>query len=344
MKTTNWTGPLSGLNRKSKIKNLKWLGLFTIVVAFTACGARGETQQPGRVYRIGTLEQSSRSGRTHLWEAFRQGLQELGYVEGKNLAMEQRWADGDRDRLPGFAAELVGLKVDVIVTAATGPALAAKKATNTIPIVMASQSDPVGTGLVSSLARPGENVTGLSSMNVELGGKRLEVLKEAFPKLSRVAFLQGIQSRSPQSKEVEVAARALGVQLQILETRVEDFEVVFKTLARRRADALILTSSPSFFAERRRLTELAIKSRLPVMYPESEYVDAGGLMSYGIVPTDLYRRAATYVDKILKGTKPADLPVEQPKKFEFVVNLKTAKQIGLTIPPNVLVRADRVIR
>jgi putative ABC transport system substrate-binding protein len=325
-----------------KAMNCRLLWLLTVL--FLASIHFAEAQQPGKVYRIGTLEISSHSGRTHLWEAFRQGLGELGYVEGKNVALEQRWAEGKRDRLPGLAAELVRFKVDVIVTAATEPALAAKKATSTIPIVMASQSDPVGTGLVVSLARPGGNVTGLSSMNVELGGKRLEVLKETFPKVSRVAFLQGIQSRSLQSKEVEVTARALGVHLQVLETRVEDFESVFLTMAQERADALILTSSPAFFAERRRLAELALKSRLPVMYPESEYVDAGGLLSYGILPTDLFRRAATYVDKILKGTKPADLPVEQPTKFELVINLKAAKQIGLTVPPNVLARADRVIK
>jgi putative ABC transport system substrate-binding protein len=307
-----------------------------------------EAQQPGKVYRIGTLENSSPSGRVHLWEAFRQGLRELGYVEGKNIALEQRWAEGKRDRLPGLAAELVRLKVDVIVTAATAPALAAKKATSTIPIVMASQSDPVGTGLIVSLARPGGNVTGFSSMNVELGGKRLEVLKQAFPKVSRVAFLQGVQSLSLQSKEVEVAARALGVQLQFVETGgtegAGDFESAFLTMAKQRADALLVASSPNYFAERKRLAEVAAKSRLPAMYPESEYVDAGGLMAYGIIPEELFRRAAYYVDKILKGAKPADLPVQQPTKFEFVINLKTAKQIGLTIPPNVLARADRVIR
>jgi putative tryptophan/tyrosine transport system substrate-binding protein len=304
--------------------------------------------QPGKVYRVGTLENSFPAGRMHLWEAFRLGLRELGYVEGKNIALEQRWAEGKRDWLPSLAAELVRLKVDVIVTAATSPALAAKKATTTIPIVMASQSDPVGTGLVASLARPGGNVTGLSSMNVELGGKRLEVLKEAFPKVSRVAFLEGIQSISLQAKEVEIAAKALGVQLQVVQTGgIEgpgDFESAFLTMTKQRADALLVAASPNYFAERKRLVEVATKSRLPVMYPESEYVNAGGLMSYGILPTDLFRRAAVYVDKILKGAKPADLPVEQPTKFEFIINLKAAKQIGLTIPPDVLARATKIIR
>jgi putative ABC transport system substrate-binding protein len=335
-------------NRKSKIENRKWLGLPIIAFVLVACVAVVEAQQPGKVYRIGTLESSFPSGRARLWEAFRQGMRDLGYVEGKNIAMEQRWAEGKRDRLSALAAELVRLKVDVIVTAATSPALAAKKATSTIPIVMASQSDPVGTGLVVSLAKPGGNVTGLSSMNVELGGKRLEVLKQAFPKISRVAFLEGIQSISLQSKEIEVAARALGMQLQVVETGGTegpgDFEGAFLTMAKQRADALLVASSPNYFAERKRLAEVAAKSRLPAMYPESEYVDAGGLMAYGIIPEELFRRAATYVDKILKGAKPADLPVEQPTKFEFVINLKTAKQIGVTIPPNVLARADRVIR
>jgi putative tryptophan/tyrosine transport system substrate-binding protein len=240
---------------------------------------------------------------------------------------------------------LIRLKVDIIVTSGTPSTVAAKKATGTIPIVMASQSDPVGSGIVVSLARPGGNVTGLSSMNLELGGKRLELLKQAFPNVSRIAFLQGIQSGSPQLKEIKMAARALGVQLQIVETAGgDDFENAFLTMAKKRVDAISVTSSPLFFSVRKRLAEVAAKSRLPAMYPESEYVDAGGLMSYGTIPTELFRRAATFVDKILKGTKPAELPVEQPTKFQFVINLKTAKQIGLTIPPNVLARADKVLR
>ena len=300
--------------------------------------------QQQKVYRIGTLEQSSASGREHLWEAFRKGLRELGYFEGKNVVFEQRWAMGNIDQLPDLAAELVRHKVDVIVTAATPAVLAAKKTTTTIPIVMASQSDPVGTGLVVSLARPGGNVTGLSSVNVELGGKRLELLKEAFPKISNVVFLRGRGSGfSSQAKEVEIAARTLGVQLQVVDTR-GSVQSAFLTLARNRADAIMLLSDPNLFAQRKQIVELAANSRLPTMYPQSEYVDAGGLMSYGIIPSELFHRAAVYVDKILKGAKPANPPVEQPKKFEFIINLKTAKQIGLTIPPNVLVRANKVIK
>jgi ABC-type uncharacterized transport system substrate-binding protein len=299
--------------------------------------------QQQKLYRIGTLEEPSPSGREHLWQAFRKGLRELGYFEGKNLVFEQRWAMGNGDRLPGLAAELVRHKVDVIVTAATPPALAAKQATTTIPIVMASQSDPVGTGLVVSLARPGGNVTGLSSVNVELGGKRLELLKEAFPNISNVVFLSS-GGGSSQPKEVGTAALAIGVQLQVTYTRGSDLQTVFSTIARNRVDAILLTSSSIFFTQRKQIVELAAKSRLPTMYPQSEYVDAGGLMSYGIIPSDLFYRAATYVDKILKGAKPAELPIEQPTKFEFMINLKTAKQIGLTIPPNVLVRADKVIK
>jgi putative tryptophan/tyrosine transport system substrate-binding protein len=303
-----------------------------------------QAQQLAKVYRIGTLEGSSASGREHLWEAFRKGLRELGYHEKKNVVFEQRWAMGNNDRLPGLAAELVRHKVDVIVTAATGAALAAKQATTTIPIVMASQSDPVGTGLVASLHRPGGNITGLSSMNVELGGKRLELLIEAFPKISNVAFVGGGGGLTRQPKEVETAARTLGVRLQTIDTRGSDLQTTFSTIARNRADAIMLFSSPHFFTQRKQIVELAAKSRLPTMYPQSEYVHAGGLMSYGIIPSDLFHRAAIYVDKILKGAKPADLPIEQPTKFEFVINLKTAKQITLTIPPNVLARADRVIR
>jgi putative tryptophan/tyrosine transport system substrate-binding protein len=299
-----------------------------------------EAQKPAKVYRVGTLGGTSGS---RLWEAFRQGLRERGYVEGKNIVLEQRWSE-NRQQLAAHADELVRLKVEVIVTAATGAALAAKEATITIPVVLASQSDPVGTGLVVSLAKPGGNITGLSSMNVELGGKRLELLKQAFPKIVRVAFLTPIQSPSLQSQEVEAAARALDLQLQVVETAAKDFESAFLFMAKERADAFSVSSTPRFVAERRRLVELAAKSRLPAIYPQSDYADAGGLMAYGILQADLYRRAAFYVDKILKGAKPADLPVEQPTKFEFVINLKTAKQIGLTIPPNVLARADKVIK
>jgi putative tryptophan/tyrosine transport system substrate-binding protein len=319
-----------------------------LAVLILASASISEAQQPGKVYRIGTLDAGSAVGRAYVWDAFRQRLRELGYVEGKNLILEQRWTEGKREQLAGLVEELIRLKVDLIVTASTGPALAAKKATSTIPIVMASQSDPVGTGLVASLARPGGNVTGMSSMNVELGGKRLEVLKDAVPKIARVALLRPVRSPSLQSKEIEAAARALGLQLLIVEMgeaiQRGDYENAFQTMAKQRANALLVSSTPTFFAARKRLAEVAMKNKLPTMYPEGEYANAGGLMAYGIVTTDLFRRAASYVDKILKGTKPADLPVEQAMKFEFIINLKAAKQIGLTIPPEVLARANRVIQ
>jgi ABC-type uncharacterized transport system substrate-binding protein len=320
--------------------------LFWLLATLLLTTASIAEAQQQKVHRIGTLEQSSASGREPLWESFRKGLRELGYFEKKNVVFDQRWGMGNNDRLPGLAAELVRQKVDVIVTAGTPAAMAAKQATTTIPIVMASQSDPVGTGLVASLHRPGGNITGLSSMNVELGGKRLELLKEAFPNISNVVFLAGRGGRggSLQPKEVENAARTLGVQLQVIPRSGSDLQSIFLTIAKNRADAIMLLSDPNLFAQRKQIVELAAKSRLPTMYPQSEYVDAGGLMSYGIISSDLFYRAATYVDKILKGAKPANLPIEQPTKFEFMINLKTAKQIGLTIPPNVLVRADKVIK
>jgi putative ABC transport system substrate-binding protein len=317
--------------------------LLTAVWLTTASIAEAQKQE--KVYRIGTLEHSSPSGREHLWEAFRKGLREFGYVEGNNVVFEQRWAMGKSDQLPGLAAELVRLKVDVIVTAATPPALAAKQATTTVPIVMASASDPVGTGLVVSLHRPGANITGLSSMNVELGGKRLEILKEAFPNISKVVFIGGgIDRVTSQPKEIENAARALGVQVQATGASNADLESIFLTIAKSRADAIMMVSSPNLVVRRKQIVELAAQSRLPTMYPDSVYVNSGGLMSYGIIPSDLFYRAATYVDKILKGAKPAHLPIQQPTKFEFFINLKTAKELGLTIPPNVLARADKVIK
>jgi ABC-type uncharacterized transport system substrate-binding protein len=295
-------------------KNVAGLALSTLL--FALCSS-AEAQQLGKIHRIGTLEGGPPSGRAEVWQTFRRGLRELGYVEGKNITLEQRWGEGKgRERVEALANELVRLKVDVIVTSATGAALAAKKATSTIPIVMASQSDPVGTGLVASLAKPGGNVTGLSSMNVELSGKRLEVLKEAFPTVSRVVFLRPVQSPSLQASGAERAARALGVQLQIVESRPEEFEAAFLTMAKTRAEGLTL-SSPNFFAHRTRLVELAAKARLPAIYPQWEYVEAGGLMSYGIVRAELFRRAAYYVDKILKGTEPANLPVEQRRNLSW---------------------------
>jgi putative ABC transport system substrate-binding protein len=323
-------------------KNVACLALCALLSALCSFA---EAQQPEKLYRIGTLSSGPASGRAEVWQAFRQGLRERGYVEGKNITLEQRWNEGKgRERMDALANELVRLKVDVIVTEATSAALAAKRATSTIPIVMASQSDPVGTGLVASLGKPGGNVTGLSSVNVELGGKRLEVLKEAFPTLSRVVFLRSVRSQSLQFNEVERAARSLGVQFQIVDSRPEEFETAFSTMVKTTAEAFILGAAPNFIAHRKRLAELAAKARLPAIYPEWEYVEAGGLMSYGVVRAELYRRAAYYVDKILKGAKAADLPVEQPTKFELVINLKTAKALDLTIPPQILMEADKVIK
>ena len=305
-----------------------------------------QAQQPARIPRIGILIPPPRPSISARVEAFRQRLRELGYVEGKNIVIEYRYAEGKLERLPDLAAELVRLKVDVIVTA--GPAvLAAKKASATIPIVFATAADPVGTGLVSSLARPGGNITGLSIMAPDLDGKRLELLKEAFPKVARVAFLweSGGTRGNLALTEMEAAAKALGLKLQSLEVRsLDDFESAFARAKRERAQALITTPGRLINTQQRQVLDFAAKNRLPAMYPTSEFVEAGGLMSYAPNYTDLLRRAADFVDKILKGTKPADIPVEQPTKFEFIVNLKTAKQIGVTIPPNVLARADRVLK
>ena len=298
------------------------------------------------MYRIGFLVTPSRSFFTARMEGFQQGLRNLGYIEGKNIVIEYRYAEGKTDRLPELAAELVSLRVDLIVT--SGPALwAAKNATKTIPIVFTGVQDPVATGVVDSLAKPGGNVTGLSILAPELGGKRLELLKEVVPKITRVAFLwAGLGPGAPLSvKETQAAAQAMGLQLQSLEVRdLKDFDSAFEAITKNRAQALLTNPGPVINTHQARIVEFAAKNRLPAMYAAPESVDAGGLMSYGPNPTDQYRRAAVYVDKILKGAKPADLPVEQPIKFEFIINLKTAKQIGLTIPPNVLVRADKVIK
>jgi putative ABC transport system substrate-binding protein len=266
-------------------------------------------------------------------------------VEGKNIVIEWRSAEGKADRLPALAAELVRLKVDVIVSPGPGPTRAAKQATNTIPIVMAFDDDPVGSGFAASLARPGGNITGLSTLASEISGKQLELLREIVPKLSRVAVLgNASQPGHPQAlKEINVAADAFRVQIQYLEVRgPKDVETAFRAASKERADAALVLGSPIFISQRKQLADLAAKSRLPAIYNRPEYVEDGGLVFYGVSYTDLFRRAATYVDKILKGAKPGDIPIEQPKKFEFIINLKAAKQIGLTIPPNVLARADRV--
>jgi putative ABC transport system substrate-binding protein len=307
-----------------------------------------EAQQPTKVPRIGHLNAASLSVTAARAEAFRQGLRELGYIEGKNIVIEWRSGEGKEDRVPALAAELVRLKVDVIVTSGPIPTRSAKEATVTIPIVMAQDSDPVGNGFVASLARPGGNITGLSTLAPEISGKRLELLKEIVPRLSRLAVL-GFSSQPGNAqlvKETELAAGAFGVRLQYLDVlSPKDTETAFRAAGNGRADAvLMLVPGPIVGAHRTEIAELAIKSRLPAIYPRLEFVEDGGLMSYGASFTDMDRRAATFVDKILKGAKPADLPVEQPKKFEFIVNLKAARQIGLTIPPNVLARADRVIK
>jgi len=314
---------------------------------YTLCGF-AEAQQAKKIPRIGILHGAAASSVADRGEAFRQGLHELGYVEGKNIFIEYRYAEGKSDRLPVLAAELVRLKVDIFVT--TGPIVtrAAKEATSTIPIVMTNEGDPVGTGFVASLARPGGNITGLSTFASELSGKRLELLRETVPKLSRVTVFgtSTLPDNAQRIREVDLAAKAFGVKLQYLDVLgPKDIETAFGAAAKGRADAMLWQVAGGVAnAHRTQILELAVKSRLPAIYHNSAYVDAGGLMTYSPNATDLDRRAATYVDKILKGAKPADLPVEQPTKFELVINLKTAKQIGLTIPPNVLARADRVIR
>jgi putative tryptophan/tyrosine transport system substrate-binding protein len=306
-----------------------------------------DAQQLKEVPRVAYLAAGTASSQASQLEEFRQGLRELRYIEGKNIIIEPRYAEGKLDRLSALAAELVGLKVDVIVTAGPTATRPAKEATTKIPIVMAFDSDPVGSGFVASLAHPGGNITGLSSISAELNGKRLELLKETVPRLSRVAVLG--TSTNPGNaqalKETELAAGSFGVKIQYLDVKdPKDIETAFRASRKERADALLVLNSPIFPSQRTQMTEFAVKNRLPVISFSPAFVDGGGLMSYGVRTADLFRRAAVYVDKILKGTKPADLPVEQPTKFEFIINLKAAKQIGLTIPPNVLARADRVIR
>jgi len=330
---------------KTKFHRLKTLALSALVVAIT-CPV--QAQQATKIPRIGSLTGTSLSTNAARNEAFRQGLRELGYVEGKNIVIEWRSAEGKLDRLPVLAAELVRLKVDVIATGGPPATRAAKEATATIPIVMAQDTDPVASGFVASLARPGGNITGLSTLGPEIGGKRLELLKEIVPRLSRVAvFATSTQPGYAQVlKEMELAAGALKVKLQYLDIRdPKDIETAFRAAGKGRADAVLMLAAGSLVTSHRtEIVELAVRSRLPVIYPNSQWVDAGGLMTYGASNTDMERRAATYVDKILKGAKPAELPVEQPIKFEFIINLKAAKQIGLTIPPGVLARADKVIK
>jgi ABC-type uncharacterized transport system substrate-binding protein len=315
-------------------------GLFSPVAA--------ETQQAAKVARIGFLA-GNLAALPNLREAFLQGLRDLGYVEGRSVVIEYRDAEGKLERLPALAAELVALKVDVILAASTPQTLAAMQATRTLPIVFAAADDAVGSGLVTSLARPGGNVTGLSFLAPELVGKRLELLKQAVPGVTQVAVLWqpgglGERTEKDQLKEADVAARALGVRVQFVEARgPADIDRAFSDMTRARAGALTVLTGAMFFGERKRLVDLAAKNRLPAVYPWREGVGAGGLMSYGADLADLFRRAATYVDRILKGAKPADLPVEQPTKFELLINLKVAKALGLTIPQSVLARADHVV-
>jgi putative tryptophan/tyrosine transport system substrate-binding protein len=340
----HFSGSRSG-NRKSKIQNRKWAGLLSLVIAFAMCG--DVEAQPTKIPHIGFLTASSLTDNAARIEAFRQGLRELGYVEGKNIVIELRSAEGEQSRLPALVAELIRLKIDIIVSAGPAVTRPAKEATFTIPIVMGFENDPVGSGVVASLARPGGNITGLSTLAPELSGKQLELLKEIVPKLSRVAVIGN--STNPGNalslREIELAARAFKVQLQKLDVLdPKDVETAFRAASKGRAEAVLVLGGPVLASQRKQIVELTVKNRLPAIYYRSDFVEAGGLMTYGVSNTDLFRRAATYVDKILKGRTPADLPVEQPQTFEFIINLKAAKQIGLTIPPKVLARADRVIK
>ena len=320
-----------------------------VAVVLLVAAVTAEAQQAGKIPRIGYLEDSTTTGSAELLEVFRNQMTQLNWLEGKNLAIEYRFGEGKGfDRLAELAADLVRLKVDVIVASALSSALAAKKATSTIPIVMVGVADPEGTGLIASLAQPGGNVTGLASFTMELSGKRLEILKEAIPKSTRVGVISGGGGPGAEQQLKEMKAVAVALQLRLVEVGVasdpEKLVRAFQTAVRERVHAITTTTGPIIFAQRKSIIVLAINYRLPAMYPQREFVEDGGLMSYGTDRRDPFRRAAIYVDKILKGAKPADMPVERPTKFEFFVNLKTAKQIGLTIPPNVLVRADRVIR
>jgi ABC-type uncharacterized transport system substrate-binding protein len=312
------------------------------------CGTVATVQQAAKIPRIGFLSSTSASTGAHNFEAFREGLRELGYVDGKNISIDYRWAEGKLERLPDLAAGLVSLKVDLIVVASSQAAMAVKQATTTIPIVMTVSGDLVAMGLIDSLARPGGNITGMTVYSPEVSGKRLELLKEAFPKVRRVAVVgDPTTSLHPlEWQELKAASRPLAVELQSLEVRspIPDFKGAFAAASKGRADGFLTLAPPLMAFHQKEIVALVAKSRLPAIFHGSDFVDSGGLMSYGPNLTDSFKRAATFVDKILKGRKPADLPVEQPKKFEFIVNLKTAKQIGLTIPPNVLARADKVIR
>jgi putative tryptophan/tyrosine transport system substrate-binding protein len=335
---------------RGKKKNMKKrFTLWLLATLFLASVSLADAQQTGKIFRIGFLDNSTTAGSAGLLEVFWQEMRKLGWIDGKNITIEYRFAEQKSERLPELAADLVRLKVDLIVVSSPSSALAAKKAATTIPIVMTNVGDPVGAGLVASLARPGGNVTGLSGLSTQLNTKRLEILKDAIPKLARVGLLRPPGASIPgdlQLKELRPAALALKLKLDEIETQpdAKGLEIAFQTAKQKQINAIMTTVGRTFFGERKRIVELAGKYRFPAIYFQKEFVDEGGLMSYGADYTDLFRRSAVYVDKILKGAKPADLPVQQATKFEFVINLKAAKQIGLTIPPNVLARADKVIK
>jgi putative ABC transport system substrate-binding protein len=321
--------------------------IFALALGVLAAPLAADAQPPAKVPQVGFLGGSSPSTLATYIEAFRQGLRELGYLEGRTIVIEYRYAEGRDDRLPDLAAELVRLKVDVIVTAGNAATQAAKNATRTIPIVMALVADPVVTGFIHSLARPGSNITGVTTLSLELIGKQMELLKEIVPELSRLAVLWNPASPAQVRalKGIETAARTLGVEVQFVEARgVSELDKAFAEMTRKRPGALTALSNPMFDSQQGQIAEFSAQNRLPAVYSKTAFAEAGGLLSYGARFPDLFRRAAGYVDKILKGTKPADLPVEQPTKFELVINLKTAKALGLTIPPSLLVRADKVIQ
>lgn len=335
---------LTSATSKSALRNPKFLLMLCTLLLAPCFSVQA---QPAKIPRLGFLIAASPAAVAPRLEAFRQGLRELGYVEGKNVEIEWRYAEGKLDRLPALAAELTRTKIDIIVTGAPATTRAAKEATGTIPIVMAQDTDPVANGFVASLARPAGNITGLATLAPELSGKQLELLKETVPRLSRLAVLgNSTLPGNPEAlKEMELAAKALKLQLQYVDVlELKNIATAFQTVNKGRADAVLALGNPIFLSQRIEITDLAAKNRLPAIYERPEYVDDGGLMTYGVNINDLYRRAATYVDKILKGRTPQELPVEQPIKFEFIINLKAAKRIGLTIPPNVLARADRVIK
>jgi len=336
-------------NRKSKIQIRKWAKRFAFLVALTVCATKADAQQTGKIRRIGFLDASTASGMAVLIDTFRQEMSKLGWIDGRNITIEFRFAEQKLERLPELAVELVRLKVDLIVVVSTPSALAAKSATTMIPIVMTNAGDPVAAGLVASLARPGGNITGFSGLAPELNTKRLEILKDAVPKLVGVGVLRPVGTsigQDLQLKELRPAALALKLRLEEIETHADakGLESAFKSAKQKQIGAIMTTGSRPFFAERKRIVELAVKYRLPAIYFQKDFVDQGGLMSYGVNYDDLFRRSAHYTDKILRGAKPADLPVQQATKFEFVINLKAAKQIGLTIPNRVLERANQVIR